>query len=185
MRWLIHGWFPKKSFFKIKYLNSRDENINKKTICILNSFKSHLRMLALMVAKIFYVLFVPIFQTLGLWTVKVLWLIILDTGRYLLILASCYWCPERGFKRFKTIRLIVKSGSILWRVSRPDIMNHDAMICFAFNSSAEGMSAPRQSFCKFSQVFARWGCIIWDISNQNRKSRHHLQTAWIKHQKEG
>ena len=50
----------------------------------------------------------------------------------LLILASCYWCPERGFKRFKTIRLIVKSGSILWRVSRPDIMNHDDMFCFQF-----------------------------------------------------
>ena len=66
-----------------------------------------------------------------------------------------------------------------------DLISWIMMICFAFNSSAEGMSAPRQSFCKFSQVFARWGCIIWDISNQNRKSRHHLQTAWITRIKTG
>ena len=53
--------FPKK-FFKNKYLNCRDENINKKTICILNSFKSHLGMLAQWLPKSFMCCLYPFFK---------------------------------------------------------------------------------------------------------------------------
>ena len=156
-------------------MNSRDKNINKKTICILNSFKSHQGILALMVAKIFYVLFVPIFQTLGLWRrlYDTFW-----TDCCSLILTSCYWCPERGFKWFLAIRLIVRSGSIMEGLG-PDIMTWwYVLLSIPLMRGCQHRIKVFASFLNFLQDgYASYGTLVI----KKGKLKHYVQTAGVKH----